>query len=225
MNQDLMGRVFRRGDSEPMEKLPSGHTAWLLAAVENLSATIMESQQQADLPPALEAEEFVYVLEGRLEYEDGRVAETGEAVFNLPGEPRSGKYAGRLLAIRVVPVLDSAPANKELMSKVFRERELQTFFDTRAMTTRRLWTVTENVSIVMNESEQDSVFRDIGHPQKEIIYVIRGHIEYDDGRTIRDGEAVVNLPDRPHPGKRLTKVRSFETKVPAPPDLLAMYRS
>ncbi len=33
MELDLMKRVFRAGDTEPFEVLPSGHAAWLLARV------------------------------------------------------------------------------------------------------------------------------------------------------------------------------------------------
>ena len=115
---------------------------------------------------------------------------------------------------------------KDLMSKVFKKVGLRTFYDAIAMTTRRLWVATDNVSIATSEGEPGTTFAETGHPQKEILYVIRGHLKYDDGRVVRDGEAVINLPDRPHPGRRGTNPTfSIEIKVPAAPHYLEMFRS
>ena len=52
-----MKKVFRIGDTEPFEVLPSGHTAWLLAKVGNLTANILESKKLAELPSPCHQEE------------------------------------------------------------------------------------------------------------------------------------------------------------------------
>ncbi len=39
-------------------------------------------------------EELIYVLSGRMEYEDGRVLEAGSATINLRGQPHKGKITG-----------------------------------------------------------------------------------------------------------------------------------
>jgi len=219
--------VFRIGDTEPFEALPSGHTAWLLTRVGNLSAVILESKREAEFPPSYHREEeFIYVLEGYLEYEDGRVAKAGEAVFNLPNIKNQGRYNGRLLCIRAFPETGKSVLCKDLMHEVMRKENVKTFYDDRIMSTRRLWAATETFSIVTIESQPGSTFQGIKHPEKEILYLIQGHLEYEDGRVVKDGDAVVNLPDMPHSvsrkGARLTI--SLEAKAPPDPRILEILR-
>jgi quercetin dioxygenase-like cupin family protein len=227
MELALMKKVFRIADIEPFETLPSGHTAWLLTKVGNLSAVIFETKQEAELPSSYhQEEEFIYVLQGGLAYDDGRVAKASEAVFNLPAINHPGRYNGRLLCIRAFPEPGKAAANKDLMREVMRKESVKTFYDARIMSTRRLWAATETFSIVTIESQPGSTFQGIKHPEKEILYLIQGHLEYEDGRVIKDGEAVVNLPDMPHSvcrkGTRLTI--SLEAKAPADPKILDILR-
>jgi quercetin dioxygenase-like cupin family protein len=227
MELALMKKVFRIGDTQPFEALPSGHTAWLLTKVGNLSAIILESKRETEFPSSYhQEEEFVYVLQGRLEYEDGRVAEAGKAVFNLPDINHPGRYNGRLLCIRAFPEAGKSATNKELMHEVMRKENVKTFYDNKIMSTRRLWAATETFSIVTIESQPGSTFRGVKHPEKEILYLIQGHLEYEDGRVVKDGEAVVNLPDMPHSvsrkGARL--IISLEAKAPADPKILEMLK-
>ena len=217
MELDLMKKVFRVGDTEPFEVLPSGHTAWLLARVGNLWGDIFYSKQEAELPsPCHQEEEFIYVLEGQLEYDDGRVARVGEAIYNLPNIPHPGRYTGCLLSSRAIPETGTSVPGKDLMSKVIRREDVETFQDPNTMTIRTILLFTENISVSMNECEAGAVFIDPGHPEKEIVYVIQGQIEYDDGRIVREGEAIINLPNIPHNGRRgRTKpTRSLEIKSP-----------
>lgn len=227
MEQDLMERVFRIGDIEPFEALPSGHKAWLLAQVGNLSAVILQSKGETKFPsPCHEEEEFIYVLEGSLAYEDGRVAGAGEAVYNLPSVAHPGKYVGRLLSIRVYPEIPTWGSSRGMMERVIKLEDVQTFYEAKVMTTRRLWLATENFSVVMNESQPGSRFRGVIHPEKEIVYVVHGQLGYENGRVVRDGEAVINLPDVLHPGQRggTEPICSIEVKAPAAPQLLARLR-
>jgi len=84
---------------------------------------------------------------------------------------------------------------------------------------------TKKLSIVMNESEPGSSFKGTVHPEKEIVYLMQGRLEYDNGRVVDPGEAVINLPNILHPGRRggTTNIRSFEAKAPADPKLLEMF--
>lgn len=225
MELALMKKVFRIADIEPFESLPSGHTAWVLTRVGNLSAVILESKREVQFPSLChQEEEFVYVLEGNLAYDDGRIVSAGEAVFNLPDIKHPGKYEGRLLCIRALPEEGSSTPYKDLMRKVFRKENVKTFYDANIMSTRRLWAATENLSIVTIESQPGSTFQGIKHPEKEILYLIQGHLEYADGRVVRDGEAVVNLADMLHSVTRkgMRTTISLEAKAPADPRILKM---
>ena len=227
MEPTLMKKVFRITDAEPFEVLPSGHKAWFLAKVENLSATIMETEQEAEFPsPRHEEEEFVYVLDGWLAYDDGRVAGAGEAVYNLPDIPHPGKYAGKLLSLKVYPKSNTALPNKSLMSNVIKIGDLKTLSDPTSAATRRIWLLTDNMSVCMNESQPGSRFIDPGHPENEIIYVIHGQLEFDNGRVVTDGEANINLANLPHSGKRggTKPIRTLETKSPCSSRLLGMIK-
>jgi len=227
MDRTLMEKVYGIAETKPFEVLPSGHKAWLLAQVGNLSATIMESQRETQLTSHLHREEeFLYILDGRLTLEDGRVANAGEAVYTLPNVPHPGTYAGRLLSIRVYPEPGVSTPKAELMKQVMRLEDADSFYEEKVMTLRRLWLATDSFSIVMNESEPGSAFKGTVHPEKEIVYVIQGQLEYDNGRVVTDGQAIVNLPDIPHPGRRGGKrhICSFEAKAPADPQLLARFK-
>jgi len=230
MEEELMSKVFTIKDTEPFQVLPSGHTAWLLASVGNLSVQIIESKtagQPVEFPAPSGEEEFIYVLRGHVQYDDGRTARMGEAVYNPPDLSSPSKYSGQLLRIAVFTESRGTQPRKDLLGMVFNVDNVKSFYDDKAMTTRRLWVVTQNMSIVMNESQPGTRFVDTGHPEKEIIYVIRGCLEYDNGRTVTDGEAVVNLPDKLHPGRRCgtAPTRSFEAKTPAPERLLEMFEA
>ena len=230
LEEELMSKVFTIKDTEPFQVLPSGHTAWLLASVGNLSVQIIESKtagQPVEFPAPSGEEEFIYVLRGHVQYDDGRTARMGEAVYNPPDLSSPSKYSGQLLRIAVFTESRGTQPRKDLLGMVFNVDNVKSFYDDKAMTTRRLWVVTQNMSIVMNESQPGTRFVDTGHPEKEIIYVIRGCLEYDNGRTVTDGEAVVNLPDKLHPGRRCgtAPTRSFEAKTPAPERLLEMFEA
>jgi len=227
MELALMKKVFRIADIEPFEAFPSGHTAWLLTKVDNLSAIILETKQEAEFPSSChQEEEFIYVLEGHLEYVDGRVAHAGEAVFNLPNIKHPGRYNGLLLCIRAFPEAGRPVLRKDLMREVMRKENVKTFYDSRIMSTRRLWAATETFSIVTIESQPGSTFQGIKHPEKEILYLIQGHLEYEDGRVVKDGEAVVNLSDMPHSVSRkgVRPTISLEAKAPADPKILQILR-
>ena len=53
-------------------------------------------------------------------------------------------------------------------------------------------------------------------PEKEIVYVLEGQIEFDDGRVVRVNEAICNLPNIPHSGKYtgIESLRILEIKSP-----------
>lgn len=225
MTTTLMERVFRIGDSKPYEVSPSGHKAWLLAQVGNISAIICESSREVNISfPFHEEEEFVYVLDGQLTYDDGRAPKAGEAVYNLPKTGHAGKYIGRLLRVMAYPETDVSSLSRNMMSTIIREKDADILIDSLNNTTRKVWLLTETLSVSMNDSQPGSRFVDPGHPEKEIIYVIQGQLEYANGRVVTDGEAIINLPDMPHPGKRTGRraIRTLEIKSPCSSRLLEM---
>ena len=224
MELALMEKVYRIPEV-PFEILASGQKEWQLAKVDNLSATILESNHETSLRSHEHPEEeFVYVLEGRLAYDYGRIAQAGEAVYNLPNVPHPGRYAGKLLSIKVYPEIGAKTPLRELMKETIKIDDLKTLTDPINATTRHIWLLTENVSVCMNESLPGSKFMDPGHPEKEIIYVIQGQLEYENGRVVTEGEAIVNLANVPHPGRRggVKPIRTLEIKSPCSSRLLEM---
>lgn len=218
MELDLMKRVFRIGDIEPFEVLPSGHTAWLLAKVDNLAAIIFTSKQLAEFPsPCHREEEFIYVLEGHLEYDDGRVADAGEALYNLPDISHPGRYSGRLLSIMVCPEAGTSPSSEDSMSKVIRIEDIETHENSMANDIRSILLITKTASFCITEAKPGTSWMDPGHPEKEIVYLIQGQLEYDDGRVVGAGEAIINLPDIPHPGKRVGHELARLVEIKSPP--------
>jgi quercetin dioxygenase-like cupin family protein len=225
MELDLMKKVFRIRDTEPYEVLPSGHTAWLLAKVDNLTANIFESNQVAEFPsPCHQEEEFIYVLEGHLECDDGRIARAGDAVYNLPNTPHPGRYKGRLLDILVSSEKGMSAPSSDLGKKVIRSEDAETGKDAMASDFRTVLLITENASFCISEAQPGTSWVDPGHPEREIVYFMQGQAEYEDGRVVRAGEAIVNFPNVPHPGKRGDEepVRLFEVKSPPSSRLLKM---
>lgn len=219
MELSLMKEVFRLVDTKPKEGLPSGHKEWLLTKVGNLSVNIFESDQEVECPSSThQAEEFIYVLEGHLRYQDGRFAKIGEAVFNLPDTNPPGRYDGRLLCIQAIPETGQSAPDKDLMGTVIRRENIKTFYDSKIMSTRRLWLATEIFSVVMIESQPGSTFKGNQHPEKEIVYLVQGHLEYEDGRVVRDGEAIINLSNVPHSVSRKGTRPTISFEIKAPPD-------
>lgn len=227
MELDVMKKVFRIGDIKPFEVLPSGHTAWLLAKVDDLTVNIFESKQKTEFPSSRhQEEEFIYVFEGRLEYEDGRVATFDEAVYNLPHIPHPGRYTGRLLDVLISPKRGTSLPSKDTMSKIIKVKDIDTHEDIMASDIRKILLITENVSFCITEAQPGTSWVEPGHPEKEIVYLMQGKLEYDDGRVVRAGEAIVNLPNIPHPGKRGGRelVRLLEIKSPPSSRLLKLLR-
>jgi quercetin dioxygenase-like cupin family protein len=218
MELDLMKRVFRIGDIEPFEVLPSGHTAWLLAKVNNLAAIIFASEQLTEFPSQSHREdEFIYVLEGHLEYDDGRVADAGEALYNLADISHPGRYSGRLLNIMICSEAGTSPSSEDSMSKVIRIEDMETHENSMANDIRSILLITRTASFCITEAMPGTSWMDPGHPEKEIIYLIQGQLEYDDGRVVRAGEAIINLPNIPHPGKRVGHELARLLEIKSPP--------
>ncbi len=221
MDTSVMEKVHRLGDSKPTKVLSSGATQWLLAQIGRVSLYVVDNQPGAEFTVAGHPEEAaVIVLEGLLNYEDGRVVRGGEAVFQLPNTPYKGKYVGtesiRLLVVKVMPKSGSASPNPDLMKKVVRIQDVEPFRRPGSGSLQRLLAVTENLSVVHIENRPVTEFLEPGHPEEEIIYVLGGKLEYADGRTVRAGEAICNIPNLPHPARYAgtEPIRSIEIMSP-----------
>ena len=62
----------------------------------------------------------------------------------------------------------------------------------------RALAVVDGFSVAMIESAPGNRF-EVVHPEWEFVYVLQGQADYDDGRSVRAGEAIINLPNVPHP--------------------------
>ncbi len=62
----------------------------------------------------------------------------------------------------------------------------------------RALAVVDGFSVAMIESAPGNRF-EVVHPEWEFVYVLRGQADYDDGRSVKAGQAIINLPDVPHP--------------------------
>ncbi|MBI2868555.1 MAG: hypothetical protein HYX96_01865 [Chloroflexi bacterium] len=222
--EDMMTRVFTLEGLKPHALSPSGVMGKLLVKVENLSLYILESQREVRFSASGHPEEeFVLVLEGKVEYRDGPVVRAGEALFIIPEAYHSGSYSGKLAVIRCLPPVRSK-LDPGIMKRVIKPDEMETIRDDTGAAFK-LMAATRNMSILRKERQPGSVFTDhTGHPEKEIVYVLQGQVEYDDGRTVRAGEAVVNLSNAPHSGHygAAGTPRIVEVKSPCEPRFLKM---
>ncbi len=218
-----MEKVFRLGDFERVKIPSSGSTQWLLARTDHLSVYILENRSGAEfVGSGHPGEELVYVLQGQIEYEDGRVVNAREAVFNLPNIPCRGRYVGiepiQLLKIRVRPWPESSTPSTDLMKKVIKLKDIEPSKRPTSGSLQRIVVLTENVSVCCLENRPVRELPEPGHPEEEIIYVLQGQIEYENGRLVGAGEALCNLPDLPHPARYVgtEPIRIIEIK--SPPD-------
>jgi len=199
-------KLWRQGESAPVV-LPSGSTAYPMGAIDNISATIIESLPGIEFEEPGHPEEcLVLVLEGLVMYENARSVRWEEAAFHCPNTPYRGKYAGtetvRLLALKVMPKPGSQPPDADLMRRVIRLADVEPFkLQFATGTSRRILVQTENLSASVGENWPVMEFEDRGHWDPEIVFGIEGKLEYFDGRTVRPGDMVTNGYNVPHPGR------------------------
>ncbi len=62
----------------------------------------------------------------------------------------------------------------------------------------RAMALKDDVSIVVAEAAQGNRRFEVLHPECELVYVLSGRADCDDGRSVRAGEAIINLPNPPH---------------------------
>ncbi len=223
METDIMKKVFKQEDSEPVRLPSSGSMQWLLAKNGHLSLYILKSKPGIEFTAiCIPDEELIYVLQGIIEYEDGRVVGANEAVFNLPNTVCRGRYVGteaiQLLILRVRPRVGASPLSPNLMKKVIKLEDIESFRRPTSGSWQRVVSLTPNASVCYLENHPVKELPDLGHPEEEIVYVLQGRVEYENGRVVRTGEAICNLPDRPHFARYTgtEPIRSIEIK--SPPD-------
>lgn len=84
--------------------------------------------------------------------------------------------------------------------------------------------VRDDLSVVVVEAAPGNRF-EVVHPEWELVYVLRGQADYDDGRVVRAGEAIINLPNVPHPFVTVghEPMVIIEVKLPAPQAYLELW--
>jgi quercetin dioxygenase-like cupin family protein len=78
--------------------------------------------------------------------------------------------------------------------------------------------VVDGCSVVVVEAPPGNRF-EVVHPEWELVYVLQGQADYDDGRSVKAGEATINLPNVPHPFQTVgdEAMVIIEIKSPAAP--------
>jgi quercetin dioxygenase-like cupin family protein len=68
---------------------------------------------------------------------------------------------------------------------------------------------------------------EVVHPEWELVYVLQGQADYDDGRSVKAGEVTINLPNVPHPFQTVgdENMVIIEIKSPAAPTCLELLAS
>jgi quercetin dioxygenase-like cupin family protein len=107
----------------------------------------------------------------------------------------------RFLEIRVTSFPGAKPLDAGLMKQVVRLDDLKPNRRAGSGSYARLVYGSESVAIEVAENRPVLELVDMGHPENEIVYVLRGKIEYlnGPGRVVRPGECVTNVPNLPHP--------------------------
>jgi len=224
LKQEAMKKVFKMDQMESDMIPSSGHNRyWLIPMdfLDNLGIIILVDYKGVEFPaPAHPEEELIWVLEGQLSYKHGPVVNPGEAILIIPNVPHPGKYIGKMLVFWCNPFTHTG-LKPDTMNRVINSNKINQnrILKNPSGSVVKALAVTNNMSICIIEAQPGARFDDkTGHPQKEIVYVLKGQIEYDDGRVVRANEAVCNLPHIPHPGGYAGKGQIQFLEVKSPPD-------
>ena len=224
MDKDRLKTIFGEKDLTPIT-LPSGHIAWVLLELDNISIVINDGEKGKrfnDLGHP--EEEFIYVLDGYLEYIDGRIAKSGEAVFHIADAPHTGGYSGRLLSIKVLPQIPLPPLDTQIMKTTIIPKEIEPVrgegFSPDA--DFKPLAVSRNFSVLLVATNRKNEWIHSRSPGKGIVYCLMGQLEYSDGRTVRENEAICFHPGQSSPDRFISPgpVRFLEIAVPPDPRLL-----
>ena len=115
MNSSLMSAVIQPEDIEPVELQP-GLFVRALAVVDGFSVAMIESAPGNRFEVVHPEWEFVYVLRGQADYDDGRSANAGEAIINLPNVPHPFQTVGEEAMVIIEIKSPPAPAYVELLA-------------------------------------------------------------------------------------------------------------
>lgn len=75
----------------------------------------------------------------------------------------------------------------------------------------------DGLMVTLSELDPGTEWERAQHPEEEVVYVVRGRLEYRDGRVLTDGMLTVNESNQPHPGKAAGDVPTLLIEVYAPP--------
>jgi quercetin dioxygenase-like cupin family protein len=203
--QEMHEKVYHLGENSP-EPVGTRSVRWLLARNDNVALYVYDGMPGSTFAIADNREEIlIYVIDSFVTLNDGRVVRAGEAAFQCPGGPFGGKFTGtdgiRFIAYHVTPLPGASPAKPELMKGTIRLDDMKPV--RRPGSGSYAWNLveTESTSVTVAENRPVLELDDPGHPEAEIVYVVRGKIEYlnGPGRVVRAGECITNVPDMAHP--------------------------
>ena len=71
--------------------------------------------------------------------------------------------------------------------------------------------------VALTELDPGASWLRSSHPEEEVVYVIQGRLEYEDGRVVTTGMLTVNLAMQDHPGRSAGEGVTVLLEVYAPP--------
>jgi mannose-6-phosphate isomerase-like protein (cupin superfamily) len=87
-----------------------------------------------------------------------------------------------------------------LMKQVFSLDDIEPIEMPKGFFVRLLGAMENQFSVCVIEAQPGSKFG-VTHPEAELVYVLRGQVEYDDGRFVKANQAIINLPNVYHSGR------------------------
>jgi quercetin dioxygenase-like cupin family protein len=203
--EQMHNKVYLLGENRPV-KLGGGVTRRLLAAIGNLTLHVCDALPSMTFDMAASQDEVVlFFLDGCAQFDGRRIVRGDEAIIQCPGNPLHGQMMGvegiRFLEIRARSFPGANPLDPALMKQVMRLDEIKPVRRAGSGSYARLIHGSESCAVEVAENRPVVELPDPGHPENEIVYVLRGKIEYlnGPGRVVRPGECVTNVPNVPHP--------------------------
>lgn len=203
--EQMHTKVYHLGENKP-EVLKGGVVRRPMAAIGNITFNICDAMPGMTMEIAPTPQEVVLLfVDGCADLDDGRVVRADEAIIQCPNTRAFLKFVGvegiRFYEIRVTPWPGADPLKPELMKFPVRVESVTPVRRPSTGTFARTIMETQSTAVTICENRPVVEMNDPGHPENEIVYVLKGKLEYlnGPGRVVRPGECVTNIPGMPHP--------------------------
>lgn len=75
----------------------------------------------------------------------------------------------------------------------------------------------EHLMVAVTRLAPGAAWTTTRHPEEEVVYVVRGRLQYDDGRLVTEGMVTVNPSLHDHPGRAAGPDPALLLEIYAPP--------